>query len=88
MAVAALTVRNESYLLKAYCYTDNPIIITLGPATAAITPLVSGAEELLVDAAVDWGATCRNAGVRRGKVSNKNYGVSAAWTAFAYARLG
>ncbi len=45
----------------------------------AITPLVSGNAELLVDAAAEWGATCRKAGIRRGKVSNKNYGVSAAW---------
>jgi hypothetical protein len=52
-AVAALTGQNKACLLKAYCYTDDPIMVTLRPATAVITSLVSGAAELLVDAAVD-----------------------------------
>jgi hypothetical protein len=78
-AIAMLTGRNESYLLKAYCYPDDPIIITLWPATAAIMPLISGTAELLVDAAVEWGATCCKAGIWHGKVSKKNYDVSAAW---------
>ena len=70
VAVAALTGRDESYLLKAYCYTDDPIMVTLGRAIGAvITPLISGAAELLVDATVDWGAAWRNAGIRRGEAA-------------------
>ena len=61
---------SEAYLLEAYCYTDDPIMVTLGRAIGAvITPLISGAAELLVDATVDWGAAWRNAGIRRGEAA-------------------
>ena len=73
------TGRCEGMLLKALAYTDDPIFVTLGSATAAIPPLVRGAAQLLVDAAVDWGCTCRKAGVTRADPIKRHYGVHTPW---------
>jgi hypothetical protein len=73
------TGRCESRLLKALAYTDDPIFVTLGSATAAIPPLVQGAARLLVDAAVDWGRTCRAAGIARADPIKRHYGVQTPW---------
>ena len=72
------TGRCEGMLLKALAYTGDPIFITLGSTTAAIPPLVQGAARLIVDAAVDWGRTCRKACVTRAD-PKRHYGVQTLW---------
>jgi hypothetical protein len=78
-AIVGAAGRDEARLLKALCYTDDPIIVTLGPASTAHLPLVHGAQNLLVDAAMDWGASCRRSGIARNDPVKRLYGVQAPW---------
>jgi hypothetical protein len=80
-ALGEETGRCEQYLLKGYCFTDDPICALLCSCTGfpGVAPVVPDGCVLVVDAVVAWGTACRKAGLIRGDPSKRCLGVSGTW---------
>ena len=73
------TGRCECYLLVAFCFTDDPIIVTLCSARDVIAPAVTDGASLVGDASVAWGCHCRALRIKRGGAAKRAIGVQGLW---------